>query len=182
VTSAPGGDVPPEAEDLVLVGDRVRLRRLRTADRKRLREILAQPEVGRWWDTPTADEAVDQWLDQSDCVGFAIEVEGRVVGSIQYAEEAEPAYRHAGVDLFLDREVHGHGLGPEAIQLLARHLIEDRGHHRLTIDPAASNERAIKAYEWVGFRRVGLMRQYERAADGTWHDGLLMDMLAEELR
>jgi aminoglycoside 6'-N-acetyltransferase len=26
------------------------------------------------------------------------------------------------------------------------------------------------------------MRQYERGPDGTWHDGLLMDMLAGELR
>jgi aminoglycoside 6'-N-acetyltransferase len=32
------------------------------------------------------------------------------------------------------------------------------GPHRLTIDPAADNERAILAYEAVGLRRVGLMR------------------------
>jgi aminoglycoside 6'-N-acetyltransferase len=25
------------------------------------------------------------------------------------------------------------------------------------------------------------MRSYERGADGTWHDGLLMDLLAAEL-
>jgi aminoglycoside 6'-N-acetyltransferase len=34
----------------------------------------------------------------------------------------------------------------------------------------------------VGFRRVGIMRKYERGPDGVWHDGLLMDMLREELR
>jgi aminoglycoside 6'-N-acetyltransferase len=32
------------------------------------------------------------------------------------------------------------------------------GHHRPTIHPTADNERAILAYEAVGFRRVGLMR------------------------
>ena len=33
------------------------------------------------------------------------------------------------------------------------------------------------------FRPVGVMRRYERDADGSgWHDGLLMDLLAEELR
>ena len=167
-----------------LLGARVHLRRLRPDDRERLREILAQPEVARWWDTADPDEAVDGWLDDGggETVGFAIELDGRVVGSIQYAEENEPGYRHAGIDLFLDRAVHGRGLGPEAIQLVARHLIEDRGHHRLTIDPAAANERAIRAYEWVGFRRVGVMRSYERGPDGTWHDGLLMDMLAGEMR
>jgi aminoglycoside 6'-N-acetyltransferase len=51
-----------------------------------------------------------------------------------------------------------------------------------TIDPAAANEWAIRAYESVGFRRVGVMRQYWRGPDGAWRDGLLMDLLAEELR
>jgi aminoglycoside 6'-N-acetyltransferase len=170
-------DVPARLD-----GVTVSLRPLRPTDRDRLREILAQPEVGRWWDTADTDEAVDDWLAPDDSVGFAIELEGRVVGSIQYAEEDAPGYRHAGIDLFLDREVHGRGLGPDAIRTLARYLIEGRGHHRLTIDPSAANERAIKAYERVGFRRVGVMRSYERGPDGTWHDGLLMDLLADELR
>lgn len=55
-----------------------------------------------------------------------------------------------------------------------------RGHHRLTIDPACGNAGAIRAYEAVGFRPVGTMRRYERGADGSWHDNLLMDLLREE--
>ena len=64
----------------------------------------------------------------------------------------------------------------------SRHLFEERGHHRLTIDPAADNTTAIRAYERVGFRAVGIMRRYERGPDGVWRDGLLMDMLQEEFR
>ncbi len=65
---------------------------------------------------------------------------------------------------------------------LARHLVRDRAHHRLVIDPAADNETAIRCYTAVGFRPVGIMRRYERDADRVgWHDGLLMDVLAEEL-
>ena len=30
-------------------------------------------------------------------------------------------------------------------------------------------------------QHVGVMRNYERGVDGTWHDGLLMDLLADEL-
>jgi aminoglycoside 6'-N-acetyltransferase len=59
--------------------------------------------------------------------------------------------------------------------------MEDRGHHRLTIDPNVANEHAIRAYAKVGFRPVGVMRSYEKNADGTWHDNLLMDLLAGEL-
>ena len=54
----------------------------------------------------------------------------------------------------------------------------ERGHHRLTIDPAAANERAIGAYASLGFKPVGIMRRYERGRDGSFHDGLLMDLLA----
>ncbi|MGH3974999.1 MAG: GNAT family N-acetyltransferase, partial [Pseudonocardiaceae bacterium] len=103
-------------------------------------------------------------------------------GLVQYGEEEEPAYRHASIDIFLDPRVHGRGLGRDAVHTLARYLVRDRKHHRLVIDPAADNEPAIRCYAAVGFRPVGVMRRYERDADGTgWHDGLLMDLLAEEL-
>jgi aminoglycoside 6'-N-acetyltransferase len=167
---------------VVLSGPRLILRPLRRDDRPALRAILDQPEVARWWGAPNPDAAVDEWLEPDDSAGFAIELDGTTIGSIQYAEENDPGYRHAAIDLFLDTAHHGRGYGPEAIRVLARHLIDDRGHHRLTIDPAASNARAIKAYEAVGFRPVGVMRRYERGSDGRWHDGLLMDLLAEELR
>ena len=43
------------------------------------------------------------------------------------------------------------------------------------------NPRAIRSYEQVGFRPVGVTRRSERGPDGTWHDSLLMDLLADEL-
>jgi aminoglycoside 6'-N-acetyltransferase len=49
------------------------------------------------------------------------------------------------------------------------------------IDPAADNVAAIRTYEKAGFKRVGVMRRYERLPGGEWHDGLLMDLLADEL-
>jgi RimJ/RimL family protein N-acetyltransferase len=83
--------------------------------------------------------------------------------------------------MILDPVLHGCGLGTEAVRRIVGHLIEDRGHHRVTIDPAVSNVAAIRAYEKVGFRRVGIMRRYERDVGGEgWHDGLLMELLAEE--
>ena len=117
----------------------------------------------------------------ADEYSLAIEVDGVVVGAVQYGEEEDPMYRNATIDVYLTASRHGDGLGSEAVLVLARYLIEERGHHRLTIDPAAGNRAAIRAYEKVGFRRVGVMRSYERGPDGTFHDGLLMEMLADEL-
>ena len=163
-----------------LTGDRVSLRPVTQLDRPRLREILADTSVARWWGPPDTDRALDDLFDPS-VAAFAIEVDGEVAGVIQYAEEDDPDYRHASIDVFLDADHQGDGFGPDAIRTLARHLFRERGHHRLTIDPAFANERAIRAYRGVGFWPVGVMRAYERGPDGTWHDGLLMDMLAGEL-
>lgn len=113
---------------------------------------------------------------------LAIEVEGGTAGVLMVGEEQEPDFRCVSIDIALAGEHQGRGLGPEAIRLVVEHMIDARGHHRFTIDPATANERAISAYAAVGFRPVGVMRQYEQAPDGTWRDGLLMDLLADEFR
>ena len=170
------------ASPATLAGALVTLRRAEMADAERLAEILATPAVAAWWGQHDLERVRREVIDPGDgTVVFVIEVDGDVAGLIQYAEENEPDYRHAGIDIFLDQAYHGRGLGADAIRTVARYLFDIRGHHRLTIDPAASNERAIRSYKRVGFRPVGIMRRYERGSDGTWHDGLLMDLLAEEL-
>ena len=92
-----------------------------------------------------------------------------------------PTTATPGIDLFLGAPWQGRGLGVDTVRTLARHLLAERGHHRLTIDPGADNAAAIRCYERVGFRRVGVMREYWRDGDGVWRDGLLMDLLADEL-
>ncbi|MGH4011443.1 MAG: GNAT family N-acetyltransferase [Pseudonocardiaceae bacterium] len=163
-----------------LRGERVVLVPVTTEHVPQLRRILRTPEVLLRW----GDEAASvQWpFDDPSAIRFAVLLDGVVSGMVQYSEEEDPAYRHASIDIFLDPVVHGRGIGRDAVRTLARHLVASRGHHRLVIDPATDNEPAIRCYAAVGFRPVGVMRRYERDADGAgWHDGLLMDLLAEEL-
>jgi aminoglycoside 6'-N-acetyltransferase len=165
-----------------VLGRIVALRSVTPGDAIALGELFADPSVVRWWGNFDDQRLRSEILDPSaDTVSFVIEVEGAVAGLIQYSEENEPAYRHAGIDIAVGSPWQGRGVGPDAMRTLARHLFEERGHHRLTIDPAVGNVRAIRAYERVGFRPVGIMRQYERGPDGVWHDGMLMDMLRGEL-
>lgn len=164
----------------IIHGARVLLRTISAKDRGRVREILATPEVARWWGDP--DHEVEGLYEVEDgYTSYVIELDGLVVGIIQSCEELEPQYHHAGIDISVHPDFHGRGIGTDALRTLARHLL-DSGHHRLTIDPAASNETAIRVYTKLGFRPVGLLRQYERGPDGTWHDGLLMDLLEGELQ
>jgi aminoglycoside 6'-N-acetyltransferase len=164
-----------------LRGERVLLRPLTAADVPAIAAIQAQPAVAARWSDPDEAELRGKAAGTDECVAFAIEVEGETVGLIQYHEEDDPMYRHAGIDLFLSESVQGQGLGTDAVRTMALHLVHDRRHHRLVIDPAADNAAAIRAYEKVGFRPVGVMRRYERLPGGDWHDGLLMDLLAEDL-
>jgi aminoglycoside 6'-N-acetyltransferase len=166
----------------ILQGAHVRLRPTTPSDVPDLARIRATPEVARWWrggDDMAAAVAED--LAEEGTETFIIELDGQIAGAIQWSAEDEPDYRHAGIDIYLDPALHGRGLGADAVRTLARHLIADHGHHRLVIDPAADNAAAIRCYSKVGFRPVGVMRRYERGLDGTWHDGLLMDLLADEL-
>ncbi len=163
----------------VLHGTKVLLAPVAAGDVERLRELHVTPDVTYWWATPDPGWPLD---DEPDAIKFTVWLDDAIIGFIQYAEEDSPQYRHAGIDLFLDPAVHGQGLGVDTVRTLALYLIRDRGHHRLTIDPSASNAAAIRCYTAVGFRPVGVLREYERVhGTGEWHDGLLMDALAAEV-
>jgi aminoglycoside 6'-N-acetyltransferase len=158
------------------------------ADLPVLLAILEEPEVARWWRR-------SEWerVDEKDAVTLAIELPGggrdvaagsgrpaQVAGCIQYSEETDPDYFSAAVDIFVATAAQGRGVGPDAMRTLIGWLLGARGHHRLTVDPAAENARAIRVYEKLGFRRVGVLRRYERVEDGVWRDALLMELLADD--
>ncbi|WP_414507986.1 aminoglycoside 6'-N-acetyltransferase [Streptomyces sp. NEAU-L66] len=161
----PGGEVGE------LHGAAVVLRPTTDTDIPTLDRIVREPEVAAWWSVP------DDYRDM-----LAILCHNEVIGAIQCSEETDPEFRHASIDIFLTARRHGQGLGTDAVRTLAHWLIHERGHHRLTIDPAAANTPAIRSYRKVGFQPVGIMRAYGRDhRTGGWADGLLMDLLADEL-
>lgn len=143
--------------------------------------IFATEDVRRWWSVSGALDSATK--PSSGCTQFVIEFDGALVGFLQLWQESDPEYRHAGIDLVLDPEYRGRGIGPAAIRLAALIAFRERGHHRIVIDPNAENTAAIRAYEKVGFKRVGIMRRYEWSEHhGDWTDGLLMDLLEPDLR
>jgi len=167
-----------------LRGEAVLLRPVTSDDVAGLTRILATPEVARWWEGYDEERVRDELVAEGDGGSFAIaadDADGATIGLVQFYEQDDPDYRHAGLDLFVDPAHHGHGHARDAILTLARYLVEERGHHRLIIDPPVANDRAVAVYRSVGFREVGVMRRYERRADGTWGDNMLLELLADEL-
>lgn len=167
--------------DLSLNGEKVRLRSTTPSDRTALVSIRESPDVRHRWRGEDLAAEFDEDLEDDDLHQLTIEaIDGRIVGLIQFGEEEDPDYRHATLDIYIDPALHRSGYATDAIRILCDFLFDERGHHRLTIDPAANNIAAISCYTKVGFKPVGVLRSYERQADGTWADGLLMDMLADD--
>jgi aminoglycoside 6'-N-acetyltransferase len=146
---------------------------VRSKHAERLRELRTVPEVARWWGPPPDDWPLG---GEPGLQVFAILVDGEPAGAIQFWEEPDPGSRFADVDIFLGPEYQGRGLGTAAMRLIVRQLVEERGHHRVTLSTAVDNARAIRVYEKVGFRPVGVTRKSNlNELSGEWEDELLME-------
>jgi aminoglycoside 6'-N-acetyltransferase len=162
--------------DRVLRGDGLLVRTAEDADADAVLAILREPSVARWWGPAERADVLELVPEAA-----VIEVDGTIAGWMLVDEETDPMYRRVGLDISLSAATQGRGVGPAALRLVIREYAA-RGHHRFTIDPRASNERAIRAYASLGFKPVGTMRAYERDLHtGEWNDGLLMDLLIDEL-
>jgi aminoglycoside 6'-N-acetyltransferase len=157
-------------------GERLVLEPMRPEHAERLRALRQAPEVARWWNPPPDGWPLEE--EDDDLSKLAVVADGEVVGYVQYWEDPDPTGRHADVDIFLGPGAQGRGLGSEAMRMVTRHLIEECGHHRITLSTAVDNARAIHVYEKVGFRRVGVMRKASlRDLTGEWEDELLMELV-----
>lgn len=164
----------------VLRGERVALRKLTDDDVEILLPTVHEPGIAEWWgDTSDPDHQREDF--RRDGRAFAICVGDELAGWLGFDEETDPDYPSVALDIMLLPRFQGQRLGPDAIRTAVRWFVDHRGHHRFSIDPAVENKRAIATYRSVGFKPVGVLRQYERAPDGHWRDGLLMDALADDM-
>jgi len=158
-----------------LFSERLALHETKVSDLPKLREIIQAPGTAEWWGVFEGSEDDDELLE-----GWTIRREGEIIGWLAAHEESALKYPSVALDIMVATAHHNNGYGPEALRCVIDHFVE-RGHHRFTIDPSAENAHAIHAYEKVGFKPIGVARQYEQLRPGEWSDGLLMDLLAEEL-
>jgi aminoglycoside 6'-N-acetyltransferase len=87
----------------ILRGQSVRLRPATLDDVPELARIRATPEVHRHWRGGNdMVAAVFEDFREQDTMAYVIELDGRVVGWIQWQAEEEPDYRHASIDIYVD--------------------------------------------------------------------------------
>ncbi|GAA2091210.1 hypothetical protein GCM10009759_15660 [Kitasatospora saccharophila] len=151
------------------VGESTRLVPTREEDLDLLAGWFADPGfVEHWGGTPLPRaEVAAKYLGRRrpEVESFLVLAGGAPVGYAQYRRAGPDG---GGIDLVLVPAARGRGLGPDAARALLAHLCGELGWRRVTVDPAAANVRAVRAWEKAGFRRVA-------GGDGDGHGDLLME-------
>ncbi len=127
-------------------------------------------------------EGVAAKLAQDPDLGglLVVELEGDPAGAMAW-KLTNRRSRIAHVSgLAVHPRFRGRRLADEAARLFQRHLILERGLHRLELEVYGFNERAQRHAERSGFVREGVKRK-AYARDGGWVDGVLYGFVEEDL-
>ncbi|MED1952881.1 GNAT family protein [Brevibacillus centrosporus] len=172
-----------------LEGERVYLRPIGLADTDWYFRSLYNHEGRRLTGTQKhyTREQIQQYIESkaqdssSVLLLIAMRDDDQVIGDIQIGA-IDTFNRNAFIRIAIEQHEHqGKGLGSEAMLLMLDYGFGILNLHRIELNVFAYNERAIHAYEKLGFQREGIQRQalyYQHA----YHDSILMSMLAHEYR
>jgi RimJ/RimL family protein N-acetyltransferase len=169
----------------VLTGSKVVLRRHVPANLAAFRRWYADPEIARlarYQESPMRPEEIERFFAArvvgTDALAMAVHERStdRLIGTCAFSQldgDNGSALYHITIG---EADTWGKGYGTEATRLMMDHAFGTLGLHRVALFVFEFNERAIRAYQRVGFELEGRARQSIRR-DGRWWDELAMSML-----
>jgi RimJ/RimL family protein N-acetyltransferase len=179
-----------------LTGERVVLRPFSGDDLPAMRAVLLDAEArvltGSVHDEaqahdpegPEEEKLLFDWYgsrnDQPDRLDLAVvdKATAECVGEA-VLNEWDPGNESCNFRILIGPRGRDRGLGTEATRLIVGYGFEHLGLHRISLEVYAFNPRARRAYEKVGFRAEGVLRESLRY-NGEWIDATLMSILAPE--
>ncbi|WBW97337.1 GNAT family N-acetyltransferase [Oceanirhabdus sp. W0125-5] len=91
-------------------------------------------------------------------------------------------HRRADLGIFIGEEEHrGNGYGVEAIELILSHGFRVLGLNNVILRVFSFNERAIRAYEKIGFKEIGRRRE-AFYINNKYYDVIYMDIIQREYK
>ena len=182
-------DEKGEVKSRVVIGKRVYLRPLAKEDLVYLRKWSDDAEIRGLTGEVTS-------MSQADCEKFLEEVNAdssrewfvvvikensRVIGEAGLLRMF-PAWRTTDISVVIrEREEWGKGYGTEAVLLLLDHAFRHLDFHRAAVGVVGFNERALRFWEKVGFRKEGIQRD-GYYYDGKYYDFVMMSILKDEFK
>lgn len=185
--------IPQLAElELVLSTPRLRLRVFTEDDVDAIWPVVSNPDFPKMmsWAAHTARSetlgflrAVHKSYEQNTGVVWAIEHEGRVVGSIALESMvfAMRAWRldRAELGFWLAPEQWNQGFMTEAAEAVMRCAFQTIGLHKVTVGCISENVASRRVIEKLGFRYIGRLED-DVWRDGKWHSVLRYELTAAE--
>ena len=168
-------------------GPQVALRALEVEDAPRCQAWINDPENHQYLQRFRPLNAVEErrWLEglhektEDHVFGIVLREGERLIGSCGLHGTSLPNRKGQVGIVIGDRDAQGKGYGAEALRLLLDYGFATLGLHRVGLDVYSNNERAIRCYEKVGFRREGVRREARWWA-GRWWDILDYAILEHE--
>jgi len=172
-----------------LEGQNVYLRPISTEDTELYFRMLFDREGRRLTGTQHnfTKEQIHRYIeakgqDSSGILLFiALKDTDEVIGDIAL-QDFDRNNRNCNIRIMIDgTRFQGKGYGSEAMLLMLDYGFGICNMHRIELNVFSYNERAIRVYEKLGFKREGVQREalyYNHA----YHDSILMAMLEDEYR
>lgn len=157
-----------------IVGPAVELRAPVQDDLEPLYAILQEPEVAFWWVGFSKERTQREFIDAPETTRV-IEVAGECAGALYVLRGEDPEYPTTVMHLFIGTRFRGRRIGEEALALAIRHEFAN-GITRITLDPNEHNDGAIRSYERLGFKRIGVLRDYQVRPGGALEGAMFLDL------
>jgi [ribosomal protein S5]-alanine N-acetyltransferase len=170
-----------------LIGPTVYLRPLEKADAPVLATWFNDPEVTRYLVTyrPMSVAAEEEFVSKMNVnelelgVGIVVRETERFIGTAGL-HKTDLRNRHTSFGISIgDKSAWGKGYGTETTRLMVKHAFEALNLNRVWLWVIEFNQRGLRAYEKVGFRVEGRLRQ-DTFREGRYWDTIVMAILREE--
>lgn len=167
-------------------GERVHIRRLRSADRDGFLELVRASRSlhHRWSDPPETAEGFDELFRRGrrpseERLLVCRNEDRQIVGSYAFSQIFYGPFRSAYLGYYAFAPFEGKGYMREGLPLVIDHAFEALDLHRIQANIQPANERSIALVRGAGFSKEGLARRY-LFIDGDWRDHEQWTLLSED--
>ncbi|MBT2738382.1 GNAT family N-acetyltransferase [Bacillus sp. ISL-7] len=165
----------------MIVGKKIILRALKRKDTELVLKWINDPKLKYLTGTlyPVSDVEHEKWFENkllektNKLFGIEEQLSSQLIGLIGF-NNIDFINRTTEISVYIGEEnQRGKGLGTDALRTLIKFAFDELNLHRVSLVVFSYNTNAIKAYEKIGFKTEGILKESLYKA-GRYHDKILM--------